>query len=263
VAENPCEPPVFSVEEVGLTETELRAMMVITVTVLCLTIPLRVALTKRPTVPPVVPAVNEGLAVVGLVSEPIAPLVSAQVYVAPVPQVPLHTRVAVNPCDPSVFTVADVGLTETELRAITVITVAELCLVTPLRVVLTNRPTVPPVMPALKVGVAVVGFVSEPIAPFVRVQAKVAPEPQVPLHTGVAVNPCVPPVPTVADVGATVTEVRAMIVITVTVLCLVTPFRVALTNSPTVPPVVPAVNDGLLVVDPVSEPIATFVKVHE
>jgi hypothetical protein len=66
------------VADVGLTATEVRAMMVITVEVLCLVIPLRVALTKSPTVPAAVPELNV-TPDPGAVSVPIAPLVSAHV----------------------------------------------------------------------------------------------------------------------------------------------------------------------------------------
>jgi hypothetical protein len=65
------------VADVGLTATEERAMIVITVGVLCLVMPLREALTKTPTVPAVNPAVNEAVEPDG-VRVPIAPLVSDQ-----------------------------------------------------------------------------------------------------------------------------------------------------------------------------------------
>jgi hypothetical protein len=63
------------------------------------------------------------------------------------------------------------------------------------------------------------------------------------VHVIVGVNTCVPPVLSVAEEGLTATEARAgMIVMTTAALCLVTPFRVALTNSVTVPPLPPPVK---------------------
>jgi hypothetical protein len=84
------------------------------------------------------------------------------------------------------------------------------------------------------------------------------------LHVGIAVNGCVRVSVTTAVVGLTATETMtaAVIVIIAGELCTTTPFSVALTKSPTVPMVLPAVN----VIDeplPVSVPFAPFERVHE
>jgi hypothetical protein len=262
VVVNACTPSVPIVAVAGLTDTDVRAMIVITVGALCLTTPLRVALTKSPTVPAVSPAVNvtpepEGVRV------PIALLLSVHEYTVPEGHVPVHASVVVNGSVPPVPIEADVGLTATELRAMIVITVTTLCFVTPFRVALTKRPTVPPVVPAVKVGVDVVAPVRLPIAPFESVHEKMVPAAHAPLHNGVAVNPWVPSVFTVALVGLTVTEVNVAGMVMIAELSLVIPLSVTLTNSPTVPArVVPAVNVGEDVVAPVSVPIAPLVRVQ-
>jgi hypothetical protein len=70
-------------------------------------------------------------------------------------------------------------------------------------------------------------------------------EGQVELHDGVAVKICVPPAATEGEVGFNATEERvaAVVVTVITVWApLVIPLRVALTNMPTVPAVVPALK---------------------
>jgi hypothetical protein len=78
--------------------------------------------------------------------------------------------VAVKDCEPSVFTVALVGFTVTEVRTAGIVMIEWLSRVTPLSVTLRNRPTVPArVVPAVNVTEELVAPVSVPIAPLVRV----------------------------------------------------------------------------------------------
>jgi hypothetical protein len=90
--------------------------------------------------------------------------------VAPEGQVDEHVGVAEKPCWVPSGNETEVGLTATEVRAMIVITVGELCFTTPLRVALTKIPTVPPVVPAVKVTEAPVPVI-EPIVPLLNVHA--------------------------------------------------------------------------------------------
>jgi hypothetical protein len=116
---------------IGLTDTEFRVLVGVTVTVITVYVPCvvlsRVALTKMPPVMAVVPAVKfteEPLPM----REPSAVFVRAQEYVIPVAgQVALHVGVAVKPCVLLDGIDGDAGATDTDLRvtaaAVTVITV--------------------------------------------------------------------------------------------------------------------------------------------
>jgi hypothetical protein len=80
----------------------------------------------------------------------------------------------------------------------------------------------------------------------VRAHAKVTPDGQGALHVGVALKTCLPPAAREAVIGVTATESKVVtgrfMVITTGELCTVTPLSVALTKSPTLPELVPAVN---------------------
>jgi hypothetical protein len=135
-------------------------------------VPLRVAFTKIPTVPEVVPAVKVTVAPLPL-SEPNVPLVSAQAYVIVSGQVTLHVGVAVKTVPVLAPTEGAVGLTVTEVRVIGVVVIviiaAELCSVIPLSVAFTKRSTTPAVLFAVKVTEAPVVVLSWPTVLFVRV----------------------------------------------------------------------------------------------
>jgi hypothetical protein len=86
-----------------------------------------------------------------------------------------------------------VGLNDSEVKVgpVMVIIVGELCLPIALSVALTKRPTVPRVLPAVKITDAPDG-VRVPMALLVRVQEYVVPEGQLPVHFGVAEKLAVP-----------------------------------------------------------------------
>jgi hypothetical protein len=187
----------------GLTETELSVgLSIVIVTGALLTVtPLRVAFTNSVSTPPAVPAV-------ALTTEPVeafrvaSELVSDQEYAVPKGQgPPVHLGAGVNAWSPLLLRVAGEGLTKTEDNVFVVVMVmrtAELCWVTPFRVAFTKRATIPPADPAVNVTVEpVVGF-TVPRA-LVTVHVKVDPDGQgPPEQTGVAVNPWLPPVPSMA-----------------------------------------------------------------
>jgi hypothetical protein len=164
------------VSDEGFTTTDERVMgLVVTVMIVLApsTVPLRVALTKIPTAPEVVPAVKVTVAPLPL-SEPRVLLVRAQAYVTVLGHVELHVGVAVNAVPVLTPTEGAVGLTatevKTELGAVKVTIATELCTVRPPRVPLTMIPTVPTLPDAVKMtGVPVVAF-NEPIALLVIVQ---------------------------------------------------------------------------------------------
>jgi hypothetical protein len=88
---------------------------------------------------------------------------------------------------------------------------------------------------------------------------------QLPLHVGVAVKSCVFPAATEGAVGPTATELRvttgAVTVISAEAVSVV-PLSVAFTKMPSVPAVLPAVNDSEAPV-PLIEPIPVFEMLHE
>jgi hypothetical protein len=76
-----------------------------------------------------------------------------------------------------------------------------------------------------------------------------------PVHVIVGVNTCVPPVLSVAEEGLTATvESPGAIATGIGELCNVTPFKVTLTNSATVPTVLPAVKSTVLAVVELRDP---------
>jgi hypothetical protein len=96
--------------------------MVIITGVLCAVAPLSVALTKRPTVPRVLPAVNVTEAPVVELSVPIAPFVRVHEYETPEGQGDVQVGVAVNGGVVAfVETVNEVGSTLTETTVFTVL----------------------------------------------------------------------------------------------------------------------------------------------
>jgi hypothetical protein len=208
------------------------AMMVITVEATSF-VPPSVALTKMPTVPAVVPAVNVSEAPLPLI-DPIVVLERAQTYEMFPGQVALHVGVALKSCFPPMATVGVSGLTATETRlmgaVVTVITV-DASLVVPLSEALTKSPAVPAVVPALKVTVLPLPL-RDPSAMLVSDQVYKMVPGQVALHTGVAVNGVDVPEPTVGARGLKATELRVIgtLVTVITVeASLVVPLRVALT----------------------------------
>ena len=126
----------------------------------------------------------------------------------------------------------------------TVMITTGLCLVTPLRLALTKRPTVPTAVFAVYLTWLPDDELSAPMVGFVRVHAYVAPGGHVNVHAGVAVNAAVPLTWTEAEVGAIATEasVDAVMVMIAAWLWTVTPLSEALTKIPTVPAVRAAVN---------------------
>jgi hypothetical protein len=232
-------------------------------------VPLSVTFTKIPTVPPVLPAVNvmEGPGVPD--SEPIALLERDHTYLTPdVGQEVLHVMLAVKAVVPPDATVGAVGPNVTEVRVLvgteTVITV-DAVVVLPPSVALTKIPTVPAVLPAVKVTDRPELPESEPSALLERDHAYVIPPGHVELQLGVAVKVTVPPEDIEGVVGPTATELRVMgadeMVITVEVP-LVVPPRVALTKSPTVPAVPPAVKVTWVPLVGLNEPKVAFERAH-
>jgi hypothetical protein len=143
-----------SAKFVDIVETDdidgagVEDFMVITVE-LSLVTPFSVALTKIPTVPTVLPAVNVIEEPLPLI-DPIPLFVRDHEYEMPEGHVAVHVGVAVNVCWPPVFTEGLVGLTDTEVReteAVIVISV-DAVFVTLLYVALTKMPTIPAVLPA-------------------------------------------------------------------------------------------------------------------
>jgi hypothetical protein len=200
--------------KVWLADTEVVDLIVIATTELCFLTPLRVALTKSPTFPLVLPAVKVTEAPVVALSLPKVLLVRVHEYVVPVGQLEVHVGVAVNFLVPPWAREAEVGLTDTEVRVdLTAITTTELCLVTPLRVALTNSPIFPFLVPAVKVTAAPVVALSVPRVLLVRVHEYVVPDGHVEVHIGVAVKVAVAECDRVADVGLTDTEVRVEVVV--------------------------------------------------
>jgi hypothetical protein len=101
------------------------------------------------------------------VSVPSAELVRAQTYVMPEEgHAELHAGVAVKGCVPLGATVGVIGLIATELMATTVM-IVEVSLVKLPSVALTYIPTVPPLLPAVKVTEVPLPL-SEPKVPLVR-----------------------------------------------------------------------------------------------
>ena len=91
---------------------------------------------------------------------------------------------------------------------------------------------------------------------------------QVVLHVGEAANDCVPPEVRLAVPGVIATEVNSHppVAVTVTIatgLCFVIPLSVALTKSPTVPAVLPAVKVTDAPLLALRLPIRLFVRAHE
>jgi hypothetical protein len=172
MAEKVCAFPETSMAVVGLTKTEVTVgtLTVITAGPPSLVFELSVALTKRPTVPAVMPAVKS-TELPEPVKDPIAPLERVQEYEMLEGQVTLHVGLAVKGCAPPETTVAVDGLIATELRTgITIVITAGVpCLVFELSVALTKRPTVPGVPPAVNTTVAPLAPLSEPIALLVSV----------------------------------------------------------------------------------------------
>jgi hypothetical protein len=118
-----CASPEASVTDKGLIATETKCqppvfVMVTIAAALCLVFPKRVAFTKIPTVPAVLPAVNVTGEPAEVFSEPIALLVMVHEYEVPDGQVELHVGVATKDCEPPRATVAPVGLIATEVRVI-------------------------------------------------------------------------------------------------------------------------------------------------
>jgi hypothetical protein len=107
------------------------------------------------------------------VSVPSAVLVRVHAYVIPlVGQVELHVGVAVKGCLVLATTVGEVGSNDTEFRvsAVTVITVCAPLVVAP-SVTLTYSPTVPTVVPAVKVVVVLAAGLMVPSAVLVSAHA--------------------------------------------------------------------------------------------
>ena len=145
---------------------------------------------------------------------------------------------------------------------------APLPLVTPLSVALTNRVTVPTLLPAVKLTGLLFDELSAPMFALPRVHENVVPGRHVAVQVGIAVKawPC--PTSTDALVGETETETNDgggvdVMVILVGKLCLVTPWNVALTMRDTAPGEAPAVNVVVGVVAELSVPIIGFVTLHE
>jgi hypothetical protein len=116
-AENVWFPPEVMDAVAGLTDTESRGGPVVEINAgeLCMVMPLSVALTKRPTVPTVLPAVKFIDAPVPL-SEPIAPSVIFHEYEMPGGQIALHAGMDVKVCVPPEARAAVAGLISTEER---------------------------------------------------------------------------------------------------------------------------------------------------
>lgn len=128
-------------------------------------------------------------------------------------QVVLHVGEAANDCVPPEVRLAVPGVIATEVNshppvAVTVTIATGLCFVIPLSVALTKRPTVPAVLPAVKVSELPDVALTEPLALFVRDHENVVPDGQVAVHVGVAAKDCMPPMDKVADAGLTATEER-------------------------------------------------------
>jgi hypothetical protein len=107
----------------------------------------------------------------------------------------VHVAVGVNICVPPVLSVAEEGLTATEdSQEAMAIGVGELCDVTPFKVALIKRVTVPAVFPAVKSTVLAVVELKDPRL-LVRDHEYVMPEGQgPPAQVAVAVKVCVPSV---------------------------------------------------------------------
>jgi hypothetical protein len=186
--------PELTVGVVGLIATDSRMMKVV-VTVMTVVaprvVPLRVALTKMPTVPAVLPAVKATEAPTPP-SEPSRELLKTHTYVMPEGQVVLHVGVAVKGWVPPEPTVGMIGLTATEIRTAEVVLMVmiagRLCTVTPFSVALTKSATVPTLLPAVKVTGMPTAEPRVPIEPFVSVHEYVVPEGHVDVHVGVAVK---------------------------------------------------------------------------
>jgi hypothetical protein len=155
-AVNVCELSTATLADCGLIDTPVRTAVPVPATVIIVelpfSVPLSVALTKMPTVPPVLPALN--LSVLPLpLSEPSVVLDKAQTNVMPeAGHVELHFKVAVNVVALPAETEGDVGDRVTEVRVTpeTVITVFPFTSF-PLSVAFTNMPTVPETVDAVNV----------------------------------------------------------------------------------------------------------------
>jgi multidrug efflux pump subunit AcrA (membrane-fusion protein) len=109
----------------------------------------------------------------------------------------MHAGVAANASVSPVETLAVPGAIVTVLIDIVevpaMVTSAELSFVTPLSVAFMKSPTVPAVLPAVKIAEALLPA-NEPIALFVSVQANAISEVgQLSVHEGAAVKVCAPP----------------------------------------------------------------------
>jgi hypothetical protein len=245
----------------GVSPTEVRVMTTVISVDPSLVIPFNVALTKIPTDPWTVPAVN-----VCVDPEPLrAPRVgleSAHTYVTVPGQVEVQVGVAVKGCVPVVLTVGVSGPTATEVRlmTVTVMTVDAILVFAP-RVALTKIPPVTAVGPAVKVTVAPVPVIAPRVA-LVTDQTYVTVPGHEGVHAGVAVKGWVPVALTVGVSGLTATELSTGVVTVITVFdSTVVPLRVALTKIPPVIAVVPAVNVTEAPV-PVSAPRVALVTAH-
>jgi hypothetical protein len=183
----------------------------------------------------------------------------------------VHVGLAVKLPTSPVDSVVDDGITVTEVRlevaVVIVMMLGTLWTVTPPSVAFTNRPTVPGVVPAVKVVGEPVLELIMPMVLLVRDQENTVPAGHVPLHTGVAVKDCACPGDTDGDLGLTVTEVNvevgAVMLTNAAALWTVFPYNVALTISPTVPEVSPAVSNTELPVVELREAMALFVRFQE
>lgn len=210
VAVKSCWPPAVTVGPEGATDTDVRVMGLTVISVnASLVEPLSVALTKMPTVPVVTPALKVSELPLPLIV-PSVVLLSAHAYAMFPGHVALQLGVAVNSWEPLVPTVGTVGLSATDERVtgfeVTVI-MANVPFVTPLRVALTKRPTVPATVPELKVSVAPLPL-RVPRVVLLRAQVYVVPEGYVEVHIGVAVKSVPVLVPTVGVEGLRETEVN-------------------------------------------------------
>jgi hypothetical protein len=238
-AENVMEFPAVIVGADGLIDTPSSTFVLVIVIStgppIFLEVP-SVAFTKSLTVPVLLPALNVTGLPVGELRAPSELVESVQAYVMVAPvQEGEQTGSAVNgPALPPVVALPADGLIDTDVRvtaaAAIVINAELLSTVTPSRVALAMRPTVPVVVPALIVVVDAVGVLTVPMDGFVSVQENVGSEGHVAVQAGTTVNALlVAPALTFMVVGETTAVLSALTVIATVLLTLEPPFSVAVT----------------------------------